>query len=229
MLFKRCTLFKIIITRSISKFLWLFWWFFSRWDCLVGMFRLVHSAWLRTIKGRYRIWRRPGRNWSVGVVLFVLHFITKTRSVMSEVFRWCCIFFLISHDKIIVLENMLETFVCRPNSKLRFIRQYTKVVKFKYIYCQKHIEAHVENTCITTPFHQERMIASMRQVRPCFFLCKCPYQARKVSSYICVLSISIFASVSTIITLYFGILFNSVVCFVSYVIICYFTKMTFVT
>jgi hypothetical protein len=131
MLFKRCTLFKIIITRSISKFLWLFWWFFSRWDCLVGMFRLVHSAWLRTIKGRYRIWRRPGRNWSVGVVLFVLHFITKTRSVMSEVFRWCCIFFLISHDKIIVLENMLETFVCRPNSKLRFIRQYTKVVTFK--------------------------------------------------------------------------------------------------
>lgn len=87
---------------------------------------------------------------------------------------------------------MLETFVCGPNSKLRFIRQYTKVVKFKYIYCQKHIEAHVENTCITTPFHQEKMIASMRQVRPCFFLCKCPYQARKVSVHIYVYLVFLF-------------------------------------
>ena len=53
---------------------------------------------------------------------------------------------------------MPETFVCGPNSKLRFIRQYTKVVKFKYIYCQKHIEAHVENTCITISSREDACI-----------------------------------------------------------------------
>ena len=129
---------------------------------------------------------RLGIDLLVWYCLFLI-LLPKPSHVRSVPMVW---YFLIFHFITTRDNNCLRTQarnICRRSWLTKFKPKIPQTVhsgmvaKFKYTYFQIHLEAHVENTCITASFHQEEMLAFMRFVRPRHFLSKCPYQTRKVS------------------------------------------------